>query len=87
MASAIFVAPFQVGLGPVLPPMQAEGVVQICYTDVKGVLCGGYSCIGHVPQAPTCLVRVWSDEAGLDALAALPDMLYVCDVVEAPDVS
>lgn len=67
MTSAIFVVPFRVGVGPTIAvdPGKTDGY--------------GYSVIGQVPQAPTCLVRVWSDDATLDALAADPDTLYVED--------
>lgn len=40
-----------------------------------------YAYIGPVPlPAPTCLVRVWADDATLDALAEQPDVLFVEDV-------
>ncbi len=70
MTSAIFCVPFQVGLGPVIS--LALGTADGC----------GYSVIGQVPNAPTCLVRVWSDDATLDALAALPDVLFMEDCAD-----
>ncbi len=71
MASAIFVVPFQIGLGPVIP------------LDLGLVDGYGFSVVGHVPAASTCLTRAWSDEATLDALAALPDVLFVEDIADA----
>lgn len=40
----------------------------------------GWSMISHVPQADTCLVRLWASDATLDALAENSDFLFVEDV-------
>lgn len=64
MAKAIFVVPFTEGTGPDLDIDQLVG-----NPPVDGY---GWSCISHVPQAPTCLV--------LDALAADERYLFVEDV-------
>ncbi|MFA6305705.1 MAG: hypothetical protein WC651_03175 [Candidatus Gracilibacteria bacterium] len=79
MSSAIFVVPWAPG-GPQLPPMESGDGYQLHYTDAGGVLRGGYSCIGHVPQATTCLVRVYASSDVLDMMAADPAYLFVEDV-------
>jgi hypothetical protein len=70
MASSIFVAPFVQGQGAQLTfdQIAPDGIQR------DG---DGWSVIGHVPQAGTCLVRVWASEAALDALAEDPDYLFV----------
>ena len=76
---AIFCVPFQVGLGPVLPPMaDADAGVQLHYDD-KGTLRGGYSCIGHVGSRKTCLVLIEASKATIDAMAASADYLHMED--------
>ncbi|HMR01765.1 MAG TPA: hypothetical protein PKA43_00175 [Candidatus Competibacter phosphatis] len=71
MAKAIFVCPFTEG-GPDLDIAQLVGNPP---TDGYG-----WSCIGQIPQAPTCLVLVSSSEEVLDALAADEAYLFVEDV-------
>jgi hypothetical protein len=92
MPSAIYAAPFVENIGPVLPPIVGDGdELQLGYINEAGELCGGYSAVGNIPYpAPplppnTCLVRVWSSEETLDALAASDDYLFVEDVDEVPD--
>lgn len=75
---AIFRVPFQVGLGPVLPPMSGDDGLQLHYDD-KGTLRGGYSCIGYVDKGKTCLVLVEADKATIQAMAADPDYLFLKD--------
>lgn len=71
MASAIFIAPIT-DSGP-----QFDMEQLLTETPVDGY---GYSVIGQVPQAGTCLVRVWSSDAVLDALAADGNCEFVEDV-------
>lgn len=80
MASAMFVVPCTEG-GPELP------MELLTYTnEATGEMAGGWSCVGNVPVGGTCLVRVWSSDEQIDALAAMPDYLFVEDVVEeVPD--
>ncbi len=76
---AIFCAPFQVGLGPVLPPMSDPlAAITLDYDD-KGTLSGGYSCIGHVSDRKTCLVLVHASKGTIDAMAASADYLHIQD--------
>ena len=82
---AIFCVPFQIGLGPVLPPMSADEGLQLHYTENK-VLKGGYSCIGYVDKRRTCLVLVEADKATIDAMAASPDYLFLKDDGDAGPV-
>lgn len=72
MAKAIFVVPFTEGAGPDLDIDQLVG-----NPPVDGY---GWSCIGQIPQAPTCLVLVSSSEEVLDALAEDEAYLFVEDV-------
>ncbi len=74
MAKAIFVAPFIESQGPDLDIDQLVGNPP---TDGYG-----WSCIGHVPQAPTCLVLVSSSEDMLDALADDEAYLFIEDVTD-----
>ena len=84
---AIFCVPFQVGLGPVLPPMSdADDGLQLHYT-VKGTLKGGYSCIGYVNDRKTCLVLVEASKATVNAMAASPDYLHMEDDGDAGPVA
>ena len=76
MASAIFICPMSDG-GPTLDMEQL-----LTETPVDGY---GYSVIGQVPQAGTCLVRVWSTDAVLDALAADGNYEFVEDVADGPE--
>lgn len=70
MASAIFVVPFIEGQGAQLNMSQLEPVQEG----------DGWAMIGHVPQATTCLVRIWASDATLDSLDENPDYLFVEDV-------
>lgn len=72
MASAIFLVPFVEGQGPAL-----DMATLTADETVEGY---GWSVIGHVPQATTCLVRLWASDATLDTLAESPDYLLVEDV-------
>lgn len=65
MESAIFIVPV-VNSNPVVP--------EEIYTGEEG---SGYSCIGNVPNAPTCIVRMWTDQAVIDWMAAGDDYLLV----------
>ncbi len=71
MSKTVFCVPFQPGVGPVIS------------FDLGRDDGDGYSCIGPVGALPTCLVLVQSDEETLDALAALPDVVFVEDVADA----
>lgn len=70
---AIFCVSIEVGNGPVID------VELIQYLE-NGELIGGFSCIGHVPQAKTCLVQIESSEEMIDKLAEMDDYLFVEDV-------
>lgn len=72
MASAIFIVPLGEG-GPQLDN-------ELIFDD--GTEGYGYSVIGQIPQASTCMVRVWSSDAVLTALAADDDYAFVEDVEE-----
>lgn len=93
MSRAIYAVPFSENIGPVLPPIVGDGdELQLGYINEAGELCGGFSAVGNIPYpAPplpppnTCLVRVWSSDAQLDALAATDDVLFIEDVDEVPD--
>lgn len=85
---AIFCVPFQVGLGPVLPPKSramSNGAISDPLADItldyddKGTLSGGYSCIGHVSNRKTCLVLIHASKDTIDAMAASPDYLHILD--------
>ncbi len=84
MSKGIFVVPFPPESS--LPPMHdPQGGVQLHYTE-GGVLKGGYSCIGQVPQAPTCLVLVDASSAAIAAMQADAQYLFVEEVVDAGPV-
>ena len=76
---AIFCVPFQVGIGPVLPPMADPAAAAQLHYDDKGTLRGGYSCIGHVGNKKTCLVLIDASKATIDAMAASADYLHLDD--------
>ncbi len=65
---ALFICEFKNGY-PVLPPMEADipGGLQLHFTE-GGVLKGGYSCVGLVPQTTTAIVQV---EASVTVIAAM----------------
>lgn len=71
---AIFIVPIVNGS----PDLAMEQL----YYDNAGKLAGGYSCIGQVPNATTCLVRVYASDDQLDTLAEDDRYLFVEDVVE-----
>ena len=77
MPSSIYTVPFLVGVGPVVP-----GII---WEDAQEG--DGMSCVGQVPEAETCMVRLTSTDEKLDAIAALPDCLFYADVPEVIDVS
>ena len=79
---ALFCVPFEPG-GPVVPPMQQfdNTGYGLTYNDsLTGEMCGGYSCVGHVPQAPTCLVLIESSAETIAAMRVDPQYLWVEDV-------
>ena len=71
MPSAIFIVP-STEAGPTLD-------LELIQDGTPGY---GYSVIGQVPQAGTCLVRVWASEEALDTLTASEDVEFVEDVEE-----
>ena len=73
MAKAIFVVPF-VDNNPAIDISLVLGI-----SPPDGY---GYSCIGHVPQAPTCLVLIVSSDEVLDTLSENPDYLFIEDVTD-----
>lgn len=73
MASAIFIVPLVAG-GPSLD------LHRLITEDPREIY--GYSVVGQIPSANTCLVRVWSSDTILDQLALDPDLLFVEDVTE-----
>lgn len=77
MPKAIFTVPFPPETN--LPPMGANDGYCLHYLD-GAVLRGGYSIVGHVPEAPTCLVQVEASDAVLDQMALDPTYLFVEDV-------
>lgn len=83
---ANFVVPFSREIGaPDLPPIQAaEGAPQLCYTDDKGVLRGGFICQSYIP-ADTVMVQVEVSETMIAAMKADPVNLWIEDhpVVES----
>lgn len=72
MASAIFIVPMT-DSGPTLD-------MELISDDGSGGY--GFSVIGQVPQASTCLVRIWSSDAVLDALATDEHIEFVEDVAD-----
>ena len=81
MKTAIFAVPVA-NSTPQLPPFQPDE------THDYGLDAGqhsGWSCLGQVPNAPTCLVRVRSSEATITAMKADPRYLWVEDVEEVED--
>jgi len=81
---ANFVVPFNRASGvPDLPPMQAaEGAPQLCYTDDKGALRGGFICQSYIP-ADTVMVQVEASEAMIAAMKASPEYLWLEDIPDA----
>jgi len=55
-----------------------SGGLQLHYDD-KGMLRGGYSCIGYVGNRKTCLVLVEASKLTIDAIAASAKYLYLAD--------
>ena len=80
MPKAIYLVPIEAS-NPVLPPFQSDDGYQLWYDDA-GTLRGGYSLVGHVPQAPSCLVLVEASDAVLDLMAADARFVFMEDVVE-----
>ena len=78
MPQAIFVTKFPHWES--LPTME-----QLQYTDGDGVLQGGYSCIGHLPQpdkTDTCIVMVYSRAVVLTAMYNAPQYLFIARVFD-----
>lgn len=73
MSSAIFVAPVE-NNNPVLPSMSDPDDGSLHLSHGNG---HGYSCVGLVPNAPSCLVRVYSDQSTIEAMATDPNYLFV----------
>lgn len=74
LKSAIFCVPF-VGGSPALPPMESfDGRLALGAGEGSG-----WCCIGHIPQTTTCLVRVTTSQAVLDAMKASDEYLWIED--------
>lgn len=65
MPSAIFVVAVE-NTNPVAPPQEDQGDGSIYLNHGEG---HGYSCVGEVPQTGTALVRIYSDQATIEAMA------------------
>ncbi len=83
MSKYLMAVPFQVGLGPVLPPMDAtEGnETHITYL-VNGERKGGYNVVGHVPQATTCIVLLDSTAQTVAAIEAAGNGVLLEEVID-----
>lgn len=83
---ALFLCDFQHGY-PVLPPMEADtpGAVQLHFTE-GGILKGGYSMVGLVPQATSAIVQIEASDAAIVMMAADPRYLFLEEVVDAPTI-
>jgi len=73
MLSAIFCVAMNGGL-PDLPPMQNGGSLALDAGEGSG-----WTVIGQAPQTSTCLVRVTSSRAVIDAMKASADYLWIED--------
>lgn len=78
MSSAIFCVPIE-NNNPVLPPMSDPGDGSIYLAHGEG---HGYSCVGLVPNTTTCLVRVYTDQAVIEAMALDNTYIFI-EQVEA----
>jgi hypothetical protein len=76
MPSAMFVVPLGAG-GPEITMEQLGQVAGATMPDGTG-----WSVCGHIPNAPTCLVRITATEDVLDDLASQDGYLFVEDVAE-----
>ncbi len=83
---ALFICDFQNGY-PVLPPMGADalGGPQLHFVE-GGVLKGGYSMVGLVPQAETAIVQVEASAATVAAMGADPRYLFLEEVADVPTI-
>ncbi len=81
---ALFICEFKNGY-PVLPPMESDillGGLQLHFTE-GGVLKGGYSCVGLVPQTTTAIMQVEASPATIAAMQASPEYFFLGEVVDA----
>jgi hypothetical protein len=78
MRSAIFVCEIVNG-SPVLPPMAMSADSGFAYALGAGDG-SGWVVVGNMPQAQTCLVRVTSSPATIDAMIADARFVYIEDV-------
>ncbi len=84
MAKFLAVVGFQNGVGPgPLPPMDASeaGELHLTYL-VNGERRGGYSVVGQVPQAPSCVVLLDTLPATMAAMEASGAAIMLEEVVE-----
>ncbi len=67
-----------------LPPAVSSTGIQLQYPrpGVPGLMDGGYSMVGRVPQAPTCIVQVDASAVTIAAMKADPAYLWLEDVVD-----
>lgn len=66
-----------------LPPMDDSGDGYCLHYVEDGVTKGGYSCVGLVPQAPTCVVQVEVSAAVLTSMQADARYLFLEEVQDA----
>ena len=78
---AIFAVPV-VNSTPKPPPFQPDETHAYGLGTEQGY---GWSCLGPVPEAPTCLVRVTSSEATIDAMILDDRYLFIEYVEEIDD--
>ena len=78
MRSAVFVCEILNG-SPVLQPMEMHADLGFAYALGAGDG-SGWVVVGNVPQAQTCLVRVTSSSAVIDAMIADARFVYIEDV-------
>ncbi len=78
---ALFICEFKNGY-PVLPPMKADGGLQLHFTE-GGVLKGGYSCVGLVPQTTTAIIQVEANPATIAAMKTSTEYFFLGEVVDA----
>ena len=79
---AIFLAPMtEDGANLVLPPLQSDDGLQLQYFDEKGVLRGGFSAIGGIPQTNVALVLVDTTAETVSAMVADGRWKFIEEVV------
>jgi hypothetical protein len=79
MAKAIYITDFPPE--NTLPPMDSDTGLQLHELVSGQIRAGsGFSCVGHVPQAPTCIVLVDSSQATIDGMKASAKYLWIEDL-------